>query len=115
MPASKGKALPLLRTINSFLRFLPRTPAALVFRGRVHQFASSVISVADKSAINMRGDYSDLRTTWDEDVVGKDDAPPGLEAKAAGDGNDGDVEMKGEVEEAQKPVEEVEKPSSKPL
>ena len=66
MPASKGKALPLLRIINAFLRFLPRTPADLVFRGRVHQFASSVISVADKSAINMRGDYNDIETTWDE-------------------------------------------------
>jgi THO complex subunit 1 len=66
MPASKGKALPLLRIINAFLRFLPRTPEDLVFRGRVHQFASSVISVADKSAINMRGDYNEIKTTWEE-------------------------------------------------
>ena len=66
MPASKGKALPLLRTINAFLRFLPRTPEDLVFRGRVHQFASGVISIADKSAINMRGDYGDIKTTWEE-------------------------------------------------
>jgi hypothetical protein len=68
MPASKGKALPLLRIINSFLRFLPRTPEDLVFRGRVHQFAGSVISVADKSAVNMRGDYNDIQTTWEADV-----------------------------------------------
>ncbi|KAI9638858.1 THO complex subunit 1 transcription elongation factor-domain-containing protein [Dioszegia hungarica] len=87
MPASRGKALPLLRTLNSFLRFLPRTPEDLVFRGRIHQFASSVISVADKSAVNLRGDYSDIQTTWgaeeEKDV-------------AKGEG-DGDVEMKEET------------------
>jgi THO complex subunit 1 len=69
MPASRGKALPLLRTINAFLRFLPRTPEDLVFRGRVHQFASSVISIADKSAINLRGDYNEIKTVWEEPEV----------------------------------------------
>jgi THO complex subunit 1 len=69
MPASRGKALPLLRTINAFLRFLPRTPEDLVFRGRVHQFASSVISIADKSAIHLRGDYNEIKTVWEEEVV----------------------------------------------
>ncbi|WVO14330.1 hypothetical protein L204_101962 [Cryptococcus depauperatus] len=67
MPASRGKALPLLRTINAFLRFLSRTPEDLVFRGRIHQFASSVFSVADKSAINMRGDYGEVKTVWEEE------------------------------------------------
>lgn len=84
MPASKGKALPLLRTINAFLRFLPRTPEDLVFRGRVHQFASSVISVADKSAINMRGDYNEIKTTWEEVT------------KTEEEGGDDDVKMEGE-------------------
>lgn len=87
MPASRGKALPLLRTLNSFLRFLPRTPEDLVFRGRIHQFASSVISVADKSAVNLRGDYSDIQTTWEAEEE-KD--------VAKGEG-DGDVEMKEET------------------
>jgi hypothetical protein len=92
MPASRGKALPLLRIINSFLRFLPRTPADLVFRGRVHQFASSVISVADKSAINMRGDYNDIKTTWDEENVewvGETAGPEPVEAVDEG----GDIKM----------------------
>jgi THO complex subunit 1 len=91
MPASKGKALPLLRSINAFLRFLPRTPEDLVFRGRVHQFASSVISIADKSAINLRGDYNEIKTIWEE-----------AEAEGSGSGSaaevkedDGDVEMEG--------------------
>jgi len=88
MPASKGKALPLLRIINAFLRFLPRIPADLVFRGRVHQFASSVISVADKSAINMRGDYNDIKTTWEETL-------PVEEAKEEAVEADGDVSMQG--------------------
>ncbi|WVR08034.1 hypothetical protein IAU60_005078 [Kwoniella sp. DSM 27419] len=109
MPASRGKALPLLRTINAFLRFLPRTPADLVFRGRVHQFASSVISVADKSAINMRGDYAEVRTTWDEPEeeqveegeqdkkdVHDESTKPGPDAE---DG-EGDVKMEEAVTEA---------------
>ena len=94
MPASKGKALPLLRTINAFLRFLPRTPADLVFRGRVHQFASSVISVADKSAINMRGDYNDIKTTWDEVAVDERDDAGGTKAEG-----DADVSMDGEAKD----------------
>jgi THO complex subunit 1 len=121
MPASKGKALPLLRTINAFLRFLPRTPADLIFRGRVHQFASSVISVADKSAINMRGDYNDVKTTWeerapvgpvglleDEEVKEAEEAEEAGEAGAAGDGNgdgNGDVQMGEEVKEESKDAE----------
>ncbi|KAK6908723.1 hypothetical protein I203_102726 [Kwoniella mangroviensis CBS 8507] len=94
MPASRGKALPLLRTINAFLRFLPRTPDDLVLRGRVHQFASSVISVADKSAINMRGDYAEVRTTWDEEEVKEDLAEENKDDK---DG-EGDVKMEDEVD-----------------
>ncbi|GFZ49697.1 hypothetical protein JCM24511_07099 [Saitozyma sp. JCM 24511] len=115
MPASKGKALPILRTINAFLRFLPRTPADLIFRGRVHQFASSVISVADKSAINMRGDYNDVKTTWEEQaVVGSSEDEEVKAAEAAdeggaageenGDGS-GDVQMGEEVKEESKDVE----------
>ncbi|WWD20341.1 hypothetical protein CI109_104817 [Kwoniella shandongensis] len=96
MPASRGKALPLLRTINAFLRFLPRIPADLVFRGRIHQFASSVISVADKSAINMRGDYGEVKTVWEEEDV-KGDVEPG--------GEDGDVKMEDEPEKKQDTTE----------
>ncbi len=101
MPASKGKALPLLRTINAFLRFLPRTPADLVFRGRVHQFASGVISVADKSAINMRGDYNDLKTSWEEVIETEGEVKKKEETGKAGeDGDgDGDVKMDGEMKE----------------
>ena len=100
MPASKGKALPLLRTINAFLRFLPRTPDDLVFRGRVHQFASSVISIADKSAINMRGDYNDIKTTWDEAVQEENEEEEMAEA-------DGDVSMGSAKEEAKDETAEV--------
>lgn len=85
MPASKGKALPLLRTINTFLRTLSSTPADLQLRGRVQLFASRAISVSDKSAINMRGEYSGIRTTWEE-------TPTSAAAEA---GADGDVEMNG--------------------
>jgi THO complex subunit 1 len=89
MPPSRGKALPLLRTINAFLRFLPRTPEDLVFRGRVHQFASSVIGIADKSAINMRGEYAKLQTTWEAEELRVEAQ---AEAAKKEDG-DGDVEM----------------------
>lgn len=94
MPASKGKALPLLRTINAFLRFLSRTPEDLVFRGRVHQFASSVISIADKSAINMRGDYGELKTTWDEDAKGDGDVDMGDTTKAESEDGEGESDKR---------------------
>ena len=107
MPASKGKALPLLRTINAFLRFLPRTPEDLVFRGRVHQFASSVIGIADKSAINMRGDNGEVKTTWEEsessDVEENIAAGSGETGTERNTGDkeeaDGDVKMESEVKE----------------
>ncbi|WWC65859.1 uncharacterized protein I303_108481 [Kwoniella dejecticola CBS 10117] len=104
MPASRGKALPLLRTINAFLRFLPRTPDDLVFRGRVHQFASSVISVADKSAINMRGDYAEVRTTWDEEEPKVEVEAP-KEDQVEQDG-EGDVKMEDERDKPQTEAEE---------
>lgn len=92
MPASKGKALPLLRTINTFLRTLSSTPADLQLRGRVQLFASRAISVSDKSAINMRGEYSGIRTTWE-------DTPDETAA-----GADGDVEMDGSAANGEKGV-----------
>lgn len=99
MPASRGKALPLLRTINAFLRFLPRTPEDLVFRGRVHQFASSVISIADKSAINMRGDYGEAITKWEQEEV---DVKEDVKVDA-----EGDVEMKVDVGAEKQSAEEL--------
>ena len=107
MPASRGKALPLLRTINAFLRFLPRTPEDLVFRGRVHQFASSVISIADKSAINLRGDYNEIKTVWEESEVGATETPKEKDV-------DGDIEMeeKKESEEKKEDIKDDVKPES---
>ncbi|WRT69725.1 uncharacterized protein IL334_006715 [Kwoniella shivajii] len=102
MPASRGKALPLLRTINAFLRFLPRTPENLVFRGRVHQFASSVISVADKSAINMRGDYAEVRTTWDEEEI------KGIEDQEQEEVQDGEGDVKMDMDDNDEKKIEVE-------
>ncbi|WOO82222.1 THO complex subunit 1 [Vanrija pseudolonga] len=81
MPSSKGKALPLLRTINAFLRFLSHTPEDLMLRGRVQLFAAAVIPIADKSAINMRGEYSAIQTTWEES-----DPQGDVEMAEAGDG-----------------------------
>lgn len=83
MPSSKGKALPLLRTINAFLRFLSHTPEDLMLRGRVQLFAAAVIPIADKSAINMRGEYSAIQTTWEES-----DPQDDVEMAEAGDGGD---------------------------
>lgn len=91
MPSSKGKALPLLRTMNAFLRFLSHTPEDLTLRGRVQLFTSKVISVADKSAINLSGDYSQVVTVWEEpEAEGEGQA----EAEA-----DGDVQMEDQASE----------------
>lgn len=84
MPSSKGKALTLLRTINTFLRILSNTPEDLQLRGRVQLFASRAISVSDKSAVNIRGEYSGIQTKWEE-------APTATVAAGA----DGDVDMDG--------------------
>lgn len=65
MPVAKGKQLSLLRLINSFLRVLSHTPGDLELRGRVQLFASRAINIADKSAINLRGEYSRVVTTWE--------------------------------------------------
>lgn len=81
MPASRGKALPLLRIINSFLRFLSHTPQDLKLRGRVQLFASSAISVSDKSAINVRGEYAAITTTVEEDVEADGDVTMEEEGK----------------------------------
>ncbi|WVQ78944.1 hypothetical protein IAT38_001036 [Cryptococcus sp. DSM 104549] len=105
MPASKGKALPLLRTINSFLRTLPRAPSDLVFRGRIHQFASAVFGVADKSAINLRGDYAEVKTIWEESA-----GEPSGEVKEEGvkdeDGKEENVKDEGEGGEAKEDVKD---------
>ncbi|ODN72895.1 hypothetical protein L202_08318 [Cryptococcus amylolentus CBS 6039] len=99
MLPSRGKSLPLLRTINAFLRFLPRTPSDLVFRGRIHQFASSVFSVADKSAINMRGDYGEVKTVWEEEEAPSEDIKVDEEVKEETE-EKGDVDME-DAEEKQ--------------
>lgn len=84
MPVAKGKQLSLLRLINSFLRILSHTQGDLELRGRVQLFASRAISIADKSAINLRGEYSRVVTTWEA-------TPPSSPEKAPA--TDGDVEM----------------------
>ncbi|ORY34712.1 THO complex subunit 1 transcription elongation factor-domain-containing protein [Naematelia encephala] len=90
MPPSRGKSLNFLRIMNGFLRFLPRTPEDLALRGRIHQVSSSIIKLADKSAVNMRGDYNDLKTTWEsQDKEDKQERGPKVEG-------DGDVTMEDE-------------------
>lgn len=104
MPAfqGRGKVLALLRLMNAFLRFLPRTPEDLVFRGRVHQFASGVIDVADKSAINVKGDFGGMEVAWDEAygrrLKGATKGEEGVEKEEKGEegeGQGGDVDMEG--------------------
>ncbi len=87
MPVAKGKQLSMLRLINSFLRMLSTTPGDLELRGRVQLFASRAISVADKSAINLRGEYARVVTNWEG--KGEETKEPASPVKAA----DGDIEM----------------------
>lgn len=102
----------MLRTINAFLRSLPRTPEDLVFRGRVHQFASSVISIADKSAINLRGDYNELKTVWEDGDQPQVDveevkAEAVVETGGKGEGDaDGDVKMDADADESKTETKE---------
>ena len=77
---SRGKSLPLLRTINNLLRTLSRSSEDLILRGRIHMFASTVFKLSDRSSVNLRGQYAELQTTWEEEA-------------AEVNGPDGDVDM----------------------
>lgn len=89
-----------------------------MFRGRIHQFASSVFSVADKSAINMRGDYSEVKTVWEKESeveqikVEEEKKKEGKMGEKAEEGGkkDGDVEM----EDAEKKDEPAEQQADRP-
>jgi hypothetical protein len=67
MLPSRGKALSLLRILNTFTRFLPRTPEDIAFKGRVWQFASRTIGITDRSAVNFRGEFNHYKTTWEQE------------------------------------------------
>jgi len=88
---SRGKSLPLLRTINNLLRTLSRSSEDLILRGRIHMFASTVFKLSDRSSVNLRGQYAELQTTWEEG-----------ESAATVNGGDGDVDME-EKKEDEKP------------
>ncbi len=91
MQPNKGKALTLLRTLNTLLKLLRRsatgcnasntTQARL--RARIHIFMASVYGITDPSGTNSRGDFAPLPRTFKE-VYEKFE----------------DIEMKDEVEAA---------------
>ncbi|KAK1923659.1 THO complex subunit 1 transcription elongation factor-domain-containing protein [Papiliotrema laurentii] len=91
MLPSRGKALSLLRILNTFTRFLPRTPEDIAFKGRVWQFASRTIGITDRSAVNFRGEFNHYKTTWEQEP-----SAPATEA-------DGDVKMDDEGVKAEVP------------
>lgn len=74
MPSSRGKALPLLKFLNSFYRYLPRADSYLSFRARVHEWAITAFEISDKSSVNFRGDFPLMaRLAWeDEDILDED-------------------------------------------
>lgn len=86
MPSSRGKALPLLKFLNSFYRYLPRTPAFLPFRARVHEWATTAFEISDKSSVNFRGDFPLTRLVWEDEEIDNEDvdmADGGVEQQAS--------------------------------
>jgi THO complex subunit 1 len=74
MPSSRGKALPLLKFLNSFYRYLPRTTTYLSFRARVHEWATMAFEISDKSSVNFRGDFPLMaRLTWEDEEIEEED------------------------------------------
>jgi len=88
MQSSKGKALTLLKLFNFLLRqtshimvdFKSNTNV-LLLRARIHLFIAEWYKLNDMSGVNLRGEYSEMRTRW-----------PGL------DGTEDDEEEKEAIE-----------------
>lgn len=69
MVPSKGKALVLLRQLNSLVRRVSKTGDTAKFNGRILNFLSGAFPLGERSGVNLRGDYG---PQW-EDVP----LPPG--------------------------------------
>ena len=69
MVPSKGKALVLLRQLNSLVRRVSKTGDTAKFNGRILNFLSGAFPLGERSGVNLRGDYG---PQW-EDVS----LPPG--------------------------------------
>lgn len=69
MVPSKGKALVLLRQLNSLVRRVSKTGGTAKFNGRILNFLSGAFPLGERSGVNLRGDYG---AQW-EDVS----LPPG--------------------------------------
>lgn len=87
MQPNKGKALTLLRTLNTLLKLLCRSATGngdinttqVKLRARIHIFMASVYGITDPSGTNSRGDFAPLPRAFEhvpeasEDVEMKDE------------------------------------------
>jgi THO complex subunit 1 len=71
LQASKGKALTLLTLFNHLLRQtsyimvnFKSSTNVLLLRARIHLFIAEWYKLNDMSGVNLRGEYSELRTRW---------------------------------------------------
>ncbi|KAA8910679.1 THO complex, subunit THOC1 [Sphaerosporella brunnea] len=90
MEGGKGKALVLLRFCNELLRRLSKAEDT-IFCGRILIFLSKSFPIAERSAVNLRGDFNvDNVTIFDEmpepepDVMELDGVEPASEAEKEG-------------------------------
>ncbi|KAF9505817.1 hypothetical protein BS47DRAFT_1306078 [Hydnum rufescens UP504] len=63
---SKGKALVLLRQLNTLVRRVSKTGDSAKFNGRILNFLSAAFPLGERSSVNLRGEYG---PTWEEVVV----------------------------------------------
>ena len=104
MVPSKGKALVLLRQLNSLVRRVSKTGDTAKFNGRILNFLSGAFPLGERSGVNLRGDYG---PQWEEVLLPPGYIPP--EARV-GDG----VAAKTEVEKQLSNVMEGVEPTASP-
>lgn len=69
MNPQQGKGPLLLRLLNELLRRLPKSKTAdVIFSGRILMFLSSVFPLAEKSGVNLRGNFNIGKETLYEDM-----------------------------------------------
>lgn len=73
MVPSKGKALVLLKQLNSLVRRVSKTGDTAKFNGRILNFLSGAFPLGERSGVNLRGDYG---PQWDDVPLPPGYVPP---------------------------------------
>lgn len=101
MEGGKGKALVLLRLCNELLRRLSKAEDT-IFCGRILIFLSKSFPIAERSAVNLRGDFNVENVTAFDDIPREPTPPPSAEDR---------MDVDSQPPEDEKPAENGVKPA----